>query len=156
MPMKSATFQNWMLWIHLYRFPASFKYYLFPQMINLALDTLSLFIFGKEPIAEANGTLPETVISEQSLPMITMNIEKYVQVIWVSPSSGLSLAVWNLIAMQPWYCTTNEPWIIPFQKKKICGRMILQHLESENSNLHQWAIADHHRKEMLLQTRLFT
>ena len=44
-------------------------------------------------IAEAKGTLPETVICEQSLLMITMNIEKYVQVIWVSPSSGLSLAV---------------------------------------------------------------
>ena len=34
-----------------------------------------------------------------------MNIEKYVQVIWVPPSSGLSLAIWNLIAMQPRYWT---------------------------------------------------
>ena len=42
---------------------------------------------------EAKGTLPETVISEQSRLIIAMNIEKYVQVIWVSPSSGLSLAI---------------------------------------------------------------
>ena len=44
-------------------------------------------------IVEAKGTLPETVISEQSGLIIVMNIEKYVQVIWVSPSSGLSLAI---------------------------------------------------------------
>ena len=69
-------------------------------------------------IAEAKGTLPETVISEQSLLIIAMNIEKYVQVIWVSPSSGLSLTIWNLFAVQSRYCTTIEPWIIPFQKKK--------------------------------------
>ena len=40
-------------------------------------------------IAEAKGTLPETVLSEQSRLIIAMNIEKYVQVIWVSPLSGL-------------------------------------------------------------------
>ena len=43
MAMKSATFQNCMLSTHLYRFPASFKYYLFPQMINLACLALVYF-----------------------------------------------------------------------------------------------------------------
>ena len=49
MTMKAATFQNWVLTTNLLRFPASFKYYLFPQMINLSLDALSLCILGKLP-----------------------------------------------------------------------------------------------------------
>ena len=54
MAMKASRFQNWMLTTHLYRFPASVKYSLFPQMINLALtlDAVSLCIFGKEPKGE--------------------------------------------------------------------------------------------------------
>ena len=64
--------------------------------------------------------------------IIAMNIEKYVQVIWVSPSSGLSLTIWNLIAMQSRYCTTIEPWIIPFQKKK---KKIKFGLEKSSTNI---------------------
>ena len=47
MAMKAATFQNWVLTTNLFHFCLSFKYYLFPEMINLALNALSLCIFGK-------------------------------------------------------------------------------------------------------------
>ena len=45
MAMKAATFQNWVLTTNLFHFCLSFKYYLFPEMINLALNALC--IFGK-------------------------------------------------------------------------------------------------------------
>ena len=45
MAMKAATFQNWVLTTNLFHFCLSFKYHLFPEMINLALNALSLFIF---------------------------------------------------------------------------------------------------------------
>ena len=46
MAMKAATFQNWVLATDLFHFCLSFKYYLFSEMINLALNALSLCIFG--------------------------------------------------------------------------------------------------------------
>ena len=55
MAIKAAMFQNWMLTTNLSRFPASFKYYLFPQRIYLALDALSLSIFWKS--AEGGGVI---------------------------------------------------------------------------------------------------
>ena len=55
--MKVATFKNFSLTTNLLSFPSSFKFYLFSQMINLALDAMSLFIFvivlkgeGPDPI----------------------------------------------------------------------------------------------------------
>ena len=50
MAIKAAMFQNWMLTTNLSRFPASFKYCLFPQRIYLALDALSLSIFWKSAV----------------------------------------------------------------------------------------------------------
>ena len=49
---------------------------------------------------------------------IAMYIEKYVEVIWASPSSGLSLAIWNLTAMLPRYCTTTDLELYYFRRRK--------------------------------------
>ena len=46
MAMKAAMFENWVLTTNMSHFCLSFKYYLFPEMIYLALNALSLCIFG--------------------------------------------------------------------------------------------------------------
>ena len=47
-----------------------------------------------------------------------INIEKYVQVVGTSPSSGLSLVIRNFIAMLPRYCTTRNLELYHFRTKK--------------------------------------
>ena len=71
--MKAAAFQNWMLTTNLSCFPASFKCYLFSQMINLALDAMSLFIFVK--VLKGEGPNPVlNVIFDHNFPTKNCNI----------------------------------------------------------------------------------
>ena len=58
MTLKAAMLQNWMLTTNLLHDPASFKYYLFPKIINLTLEALFLCIFGKVPREEAGAQRP--------------------------------------------------------------------------------------------------
>ena len=80
MAIKAAMFQNWMLTTNLSRFPASFKYCLFPQRIYLALDALSLSIFWKS--AEGGGG---------SFPILNVIVNKFCYI--VSRGEGRPKAV---------------------------------------------------------------
>ena len=67
MVMKAAMLKNWMLTKNLSCFPASFKCYLFSQMIKLALDAMSLFIFVK--VLKGEGPVPVlNVIFDHNYP----------------------------------------------------------------------------------------
>ena len=73
MVMKAAMLKNWMLTKNLSCFPASFKCYLFSQMINLALDAMSLFIFVK--VLKGEGLDPiSNVIFNHNFPIKNYNI----------------------------------------------------------------------------------
>ena len=73
MVMKAAILKNWMLTTNLSCFPASFKCYLFSQMINLALDAMSLFIFVK--VLKGEGPVPVlNVIFDHNYPTKNCNI----------------------------------------------------------------------------------
>ena len=58
MSLKAAMLQNWMLTTNLLHDPASFKYYLFPKMINFTLGALFLCIFGKVSRGKAGAQRP--------------------------------------------------------------------------------------------------
>ena len=74
MVMKAAMLKNWMLTTNLSCFPASFKCYLFSQMINLDLGPMSLFIFVKVLKGEGHDPISD-VIFDHKFP--TKNCNKF-------------------------------------------------------------------------------
>ena len=70
MALKAAMLKNWMLTKNLSCFPASFKCYLFSQMINLALIAMSLFIFVKVRKGEGLNSISNVIFDHNFLTKI--------------------------------------------------------------------------------------